>query len=284
MFKKIEYGKKYRYDSYTWEELDEIISQDRVALLPVGSIEQHGKHLPIDTDSFILEQMCIAAAEKLPKEILLLNLIPYGFCWHHIDFPGPLSVTGYHLSEFVLDITKSLAHHGIRRILIINGHGSNAPYLDDAARRTVLETNAICGSFISYHLANKEIAKIRESEWPGGIAHACEMETSVYLYLAKERVRMNKIVKEIGFGKSNYHWIDTIGAAPLKMRTWWSTITDSGVVGDATLASAEKGEIIFKAVVDNLIELVKEFKRREILGRRDHHKQKEIIKDEEYRF
>lgn len=276
MLKKIEYGKSYRYDSYTWEELNEIIAQDRVALLPVGSIEQHGKHLPIDADSFILEQMCIATAEKVPEDILLLNLIPYGFCWHHIDFPGPLSVTGNHLSEFVLDITKSLVHHGVRRILIINGHGSNAPYLEDAARRTVLETNAICGSFISYNLAKKEIAEVRESEWPGGIAHACEMETSVYLYLAKDRVKMDKVVKEIGFGKSKYHWIDTIGPSPVSMRTWWSTISESGVVGDATLSSVKKGEIIFNAVVENLVQLIKEIKNRKIKNRKDHHKTEKI--------
>lgn len=272
MLKKVEYGKSYRYDSYTWEELNEIVKQDRVALLPVGSVEQHGKHLPVDADNFILEQMCIAAAEKAPDDVLLLPLIPYGFCLHHFDFPGPLSVKGQHLSDFVLDITKSLAHHGFKRILIINGHGSNASYLDDAARRTVIETDAICGSFISYKVANKEIARLRESEWPGGIAHACEMETSVYLYLAKSRVKMEKAVKEIGFQNSKFHWIDTIGPAPLRMRTWWSTISKSGVVGDATLANVEKGKKIFEAVVNNLVELIKEFRQREIKARQDFHK------------
>ncbi len=271
MLKSIEYGREYRYDAYTWEELREVIKEDRVALLPVGSAEQHGKHLPIDTDNFILEQFCIAACEQIPKDVLMLPLIPYGFCLHQIDFPGPLNVNGQHLSDFVLDITKSLSYHGIKRILIINGHGSNAPYLDDAARRTVLETDAICGTFISYKLANEAIANVRESEWPGGIAHACEMETSVYLYLAKERVRMDRASKDIGFQKSDYHWVDTIGPSPLSMRSWMSSYSQTGVVGDATLASYEKGEYIFSAVVENLVSLIQEYRKRERKGRVDHH-------------
>jgi creatinine amidohydrolase len=271
MLRSIEYGKEYRYDAYTWEELKEVIKEDRVAILPIGSVEQHGKHLPIDTDNFILEQMCIAAAEKVPNKVLLLPLISYGFCLHQCDFPGPLNVSGRVLSDFVLDINKSLSYHGIRRILLVNGHGSNAPYLDDAARRTILETNSQCATFITYKLANKEISEVRESEWPGGIAHACEMETSVYLYLAKERVRPNKAEKDIGFQKSDFHWVDTIGPSPVSMRNWLSSYSKTGVIGDPTLANEHKGKIIFDAVVEGMVRLIEEFKKREFRERVDHH-------------
>lgn len=265
------YGEKYRYDSYTWEEFRDLIRQDRVILIPVGTVEDHGPHLPLDTDNFILDAMCHAAAAKVPEDVLLLPLIPYGFDAHHLDFPGTIDVDGDNLQRFVLDITRSLSYHGFRRILLANGHGSNAPYLEAAARKTVIQTGAICASFITYNLAREAIAEVRQSEWPGGICHACEMETSVYLYLDSARVRTDKIVKEISLPRSEFIWRDTIRPSPVSMMDWWSRSTTSGVVGDPTMATIEKGKNIFEAVVNKMAELILEFRRRPIGDRVDHH-------------
>ena len=92
--------------------------------------------------------------------------------------PDLVSPAMEHLLHFVLDITKSVARHGFKRILIADGHGSNMPILDLVARRTILETDSLCATFIWPSLAIQEIRKVRESE-RGGMAHACELETSV---------------------------------------------------------------------------------------------------------
>ena len=126
----------------------ELIKSQPVVILPIGSVEDHGPHLPIDTDNFLIWSICEAAAQAAPGEILLMPQIPFGFETHHLDFPGTIDIQSDHLLNFVLDVTRSVAHHGFERILIADGHGSNMPILDMVARRTILETKAMCGCFI----------------------------------------------------------------------------------------------------------------------------------------
>ena len=135
--------------------------------------------------------ICEEAARRADGEILLLPLIPYGFETHHMDFFGTIDIRMEHLLNFVLDVTKSVAHHGFKRILIADGHGSNMPILDLVSRRTNIETDALCGTFIWPSLARKEIQEVRESG-RGGMAHGGELETSVYLYLDGKRVQMEQ--------------------------------------------------------------------------------------------
>ncbi len=252
--------KSYYYQHYTWPEIREIVPRQPVVVLPVGSVEDHGRHLPLDVDNFLIGSICEEAARRMDGEMLLLPPVPYGFEEHHLDFPGTIDIQMEHLLHFVLDITRSVSHHGFRRILLADGHGSNMPILDLVARRTVLETEALCAAFIWPGLAREAIDRVRQSERPGGMAHACELETSVYLYLDESRVQMNKAQKEIGMPPSRFIWMDLMSASPVLMMDHWSRFSKSGVVGDPTLASKEKGREIFEAVVTGLMDLVKEFK------------------------
>ena len=188
----------YLYQHHTWVELGERIKQRPVVVLPIGSVEDHGYHLPLDTDNFLIWSICQEAAKHADGDILLLLLIPYGFETHHMDFTGTIDVQQEHF-----DITKSVAHHGFDRILIADSHGSNIPILDLVARRTVLETDALCGCFIWPSLAHDEIGRRRESGH-GGMAHGGELETSVYLHLAPDKVQMDKAVKDIGMPESEF--------------------------------------------------------------------------------
>jgi len=262
---------KILYDDYTWPEIKEAVQRDPVILLPVGSVEDHGPHLPLDCDNFLIGEMCHAAAQRIPDQVLLMPPIPYGFEDHHMDFPGTISIQPEHLMAFVLDITKSLAHHGFRHILIADGHGSNMPILDLAARKTVLETDALCAVFIWPSLIKETIAELRESDRPGGMSHAAELETSVYLYLRPNRVRMDQAKKEIGFPPSNFIWLDLVDKSPVSMMDWWSRISQTGVIGDPTLATKEKGERFFEAAVSRLVDLIKEFRTMEVRSRTDLH-------------
>jgi len=145
------------------------------------------------------------------------------------------------------------------------------PILDLVARRTVLETEALCGAFIWPSLAKETIARVRESESPGGMAHACELETSVYLYLDAERVQMDKATKEMGMPSSRFIWMDLLSSSPVLLMDRWSRFSKTGIAGDATLATRAKGEQIFEAVVTAFVELVKEFKTRERGDAEDRH-------------
>jgi creatinine amidohydrolase len=177
-----------------------------------------------------------------------------------MDFPGTIDIAMEHMLYFVLDVTRSVAHHGFTRILLADGHGSNMPILDLVARRTVLETEALCGAFIWPSLAKATIEQVRESEKPGGMAHACELETSLYLYLDHTRVKMDQVRKEMGMPKSRFIWMDIMIGSPVLLMDQWTRFSKTGVSGDPTLATKEKGERVFEAVVEAFVDLVKEFK------------------------
>jgi creatinine amidohydrolase len=163
-------------------------------------------------------------------------------------------------------VTKSVAYHGFEKILIVNGHGSNAPLIDIIARRTTLQTDSLCAACHYINLAVEKFREIMESEV---IAHADEFETSLYLHLAPERVQMELA------GADN----DVIGAylssdstTPyVRFNDYWSRWTDLGVHGDARPATAEKGEIIFETAVSRLVELTEEWRNWPIAARRDFH-------------
>tara|TARA_Y100000588_G_scaffold360617_1_gene420675 strand:- start:841 stop:1641 length:801 start_codon:yes stop_codon:yes gene_type:complete len=259
----------YRYDHYTWPELRDLVEKQPVVVLPVGSTEDHGHHLPLDVDTFVVSSICEEAARRIPDEVLVLPELAYGFEDHHMDFPGTITIRDDHLLDFVVDITTSVAHHGFRKILIVNGHGSNAPILEMAARRTVVQTEAHCG-FVNGGVG-VPLEEICESDM---MSHADESETSIYLYLNAAAVQLEKAVAEVKAPVTRYYWRGWVrgkGSAPLRMMDQWSRISNTGVIGDPTVATAEKGERIFESAAVGLAELICEFRRVEIEERVDRH-------------
>lgn len=178
-----------------------------------------------------------------------------------------------HLLHFVTDITRSVAHHGFRRILIADGHGSNMPILELAARRTNVETESVCACFLWPSLALETIQKVRTSG-KGGMAHAGELETSVYLHIDSSKVDMTHAHRDLNMPHSDFMWIDLVEGSPVSLMEHWSSFSRTGVHGDPTLADPEKGEVIFEAVVARFLELVREFKNRPDPKRADHHIEK----------
>jgi creatinine amidohydrolase len=264
--------KSYLYQHYTWPEMAEAVKRQPVVVLPIGSVEDHGPHLPLDTDNFLIWSICEEAARRAAGDILLMPLIPYGFEAHHMDFPGTIDIGMEHLLHFVLDITKSVAHHGFRRILIADGHGSNMPILELVARRTVLETDALCAAFIWPSLAKAAIRSIRETG-RGGMAHACELETSLYLHLDGGRVQMDKAAPDMNMPPSDFIWQDLIDGPGVCFMDQWTRFSKSGVCGDPTPATTAKGQVVFDAVVEDFLRLAREFQNRPRGERTDWHKE-----------
>ncbi len=263
--------KRWMWDQLTSPELDRRVADQPVIVLSIGSVEDHGGHLPMDVDNLESRSLCEAVGEQIPEEMLLLPHFPYGFETHHMDYPGTIDVKAEHLLEVIADIGLSVAHHGFRRLLICNGHGSNMPVLDLAARRINTNSEALCASFIWPNLILNQIKAERESVYPGGIAHAGELETSVYLHLNGDAVQMEQAQKNFHFPESSFFYHDLNGMGPINMAPWHSMISDDGTVGDPTVASAEKGRRWFDAAVQSMIGLVREFRTWQALPRTDHH-------------
>jgi creatinine amidohydrolase len=257
---------KYLYADLTWPEVNEAVAMGKVILLPVGSTEQHGHHLPLDVDNLLASSVCLEAGRRQPDKILVAPTIPYGFNIHAMDFPGTIHVAYDHFVEFCLDVVKSFAYHGFKRIVIVDGHGSNEHLLEFVGRRAVLETDALVASFMWWNMLRVDPAflpSVRESVFPGGAAHACEIETSLYLHLCPEKVQMDKAEDCITFhnqaGATGFRWFDAFGGGPVRLVEWTSSYTPSGVVGQPTLATAEKGGRILDEAVGHLLDWVTQF-------------------------
>jgi len=264
-------AKKYFYGEMAWPEIRDAAKEDRVALVPVATIEDHGPHLPVDTDNVLCWEVCKRAGALVPDEAIVVPPILHGYSPHHMDFPGPITIAPQTFISYVLDVGKSLAHHGFRRILIVNGHGSNTHLVDNAARLVIIETDGrvLCSGFFYWSLARfAEVAGQVLEEEPNTGGHADEMETSMYLAIKPELVDMSKAPKEL---RSPSISLAPGLVGPIHIWPYWSTHTQSGIMGDATLASKEKGEKLLEAAAAGLADVVKEFRKKEIPKRVDHH-------------
>jgi creatinine amidohydrolase/Fe(II)-dependent formamide hydrolase-like protein len=240
----------------TWPEAAERFRQVDVALLPVGSTEQHGPHLPLDTDAFDAEltarRVAASCAEPRP---LVLPLIPYGVSYAHEDFAGTLSVSPETLARMVHEIGLGLAREGITKLVIVNGHGGNGPALHFAAQMINRDAH-IFTCVDTGETSDPDIAEICDVK---NDAHAGDIETSTTLAVRPELVRMDRAAAFIPEFSSSY--LDFSSRRSIGWYARTARISPSGVFGDPTRATREKGERIWEVTVSRLVELVESLRR-----------------------
>jgi creatinine amidohydrolase len=190
-----------------------------------------------------------------------------------MDFPGTVTLRWNVFVETLLDCGRSLCRHGFDRILLVNGHGSNAPLVDMAARLINLEhRGAVCMASTLY-LSSPESSAVLEAERAsefGGMSHACELETSLYLALRPDLVQMDKAVREVP------EWDEHVandwpGGGPLSYWPHWSAFSESGVMGDATVATEDAGRTFLEQAHREVARFIEEVARRPHAAGRDHH-------------
>jgi len=266
---------KYLYEEMKWPEIREVAKEDRVVIIPVATIEDHGLHLPIITDVLITATICRKAAERIPNEVILVPPQYYGYSPHHMDFPGPITIEEPTFIAYMRDISKSLVHHGFRRILLVNGHGSNAPWLETVARLTIVDyPHVLCAMLNWWDIPEvHEAVKAQRTSERGGTSHAGELETSLMLAIRPELVDMSKAVKDISYPTSKYFPPSDFyyPSGSVLIMPYWSTISKTGTMGDPTVATREKGEKWLEAAVEGLIGIIRDFRKRKIRERIDHH-------------
>jgi creatinine amidohydrolase len=252
----------YYWGNLTWQELKDAQTRKPVVIQPIGATEQHGYHLPLNVDNFIVTRLCDAAARRAPEEMLILPVVPFAFNAHHMDFPGVIAIQWNHVINYLIDIALSVTAHGFDRLIFISGHGCNPPYLAVVANEVNTRTGALCASLLWTALADN-VAEVRDSVEPGGMAHACELETSVMQHLDPERVREAKAVDDLTFVQGRFLQMDLGSATGVHLgEHWWSSFSPSGVSGEATKATPEKGRALFERAADNLVALVRELRAR----------------------
>ena len=251
-------GRKRSYvlGDLTWPEARDRLKRVDLALLPVGALEQHGPHSPLDTDSFDAQYLSerVAEACTAPKP-LVLPLIPYGVSYHHDDFPGTLSVTNETLARFVYEIGMGAARNGVTKLVIINGHGGNGPTLQFASQMINRDAH-IFTCVDSGETSDAEVSAIVDT--PNDV-HAGEIETSTTLAVRPHLVAMDRARRFVPTFSSTF--LDFSGKRSVEWYARTKRISSQGTLGDPTKATREKGELIWETMIRNLVELVEDLKR-----------------------
>jgi creatinine amidohydrolase/Fe(II)-dependent formamide hydrolase-like protein len=248
-------GQQYLWGELTWPEAGKCLQQVDIALLPVGSIEQHGPHLPLDTDTFDANYLALRVAEACsnPKPLVLPN-IPYGVSYHHDEFKGTVSISNDALAKLVYDIGMSVSHNGIKKLVIINGHGGNSPALNHAAQMINRDAHIfVCVD--SGETSDVDIYALVET--PNDV-HAGEFETSTSLAVRPHLVKMDQARREVPEFSSRY--LDFTSKRGVSWYAYTRKISHSGVMGDPTKASSEKGKKFWEIMISHLVALVEDLK------------------------
>jgi creatinine amidohydrolase/Fe(II)-dependent formamide hydrolase-like protein/7-cyano-7-deazaguanine synthase in queuosine biosynthesis len=245
----------YLWAELTWPEAEKRFKEVDTALLPVGSIEQHGPHLPLDTDAFDAEYLARRVAEACshPRP-LVLPLIPFGVSYHHEGFKGTISISNDTLSRLVYEIGMSVAKNGIIKLVIINAHGGNSPPLNHAAQMINRDAR-IFACVDTGETSDVDINKLIDT--PNDV-HAGEFETSTSLAVRPHLVRMDKANKRVPAFSSRY-----LNFSSKRAVSWYAhtkKISSSGVMGDPTKATAEKGNKIWEIMIAHLVAFVEDLK------------------------
>ncbi|GFO55130.1 creatinine amidohydrolase [Geomonas sp. Red276] len=229
-------------EEMTMNEFAEGLETCRTVYIPFGSVEEHGSHLPLSTDTIEAYEVGKRAAERTP--LFVAPPIHYGCCRSTSLHPGTVSITTATLKALFKDIVRSLHAHGLMNFIALTGHagGSHRMALQDAGEELLLEIGDINMAVVTeYDLAKETAAQLLETP---GDAHAGEIETSRIMHSHPQLVK----------GSSPKEWPTfPPGILVRDKRSFWP----GGVWGDPSKASAEKGRILESLVADKVVELVK---------------------------
>lgn len=236
----------------TAPEIRALAGRDATVILPVASMEQHGPHLAVGVDTVLCEGVCRRAAESIMDHVpvLVAPTLWCGMAEHHMAFGGTFTFDIPTYRAVILAFLKSIARHGFKRVLIVNGHGGNISALSAFLPDLAVETGLKLCATTYFELAQPAIDPILEDQ--ERIRHACEGETSMMMALAPDLVRGDQLANAHGPKHSTPR---PLGVARYRS---FSSFSQSGVVGDARKATSEKGERITKVCADAIVAVVKD--------------------------
>ncbi len=239
----------------TWQDARTLAREDRLVIVPVGSTEAHGPHMPLDTDTHQADTVARLLAERVGA--VVAPALPYGYAEMWMGFPGTISLSPETFQSVLAEVCGSLVRGGFRRVMILNGHRPNGTAVDVAARRVIDEhgaTQPVQISALSYwEPSAAELHALRRSP-VGGMGHACELETSFQLAQRPHLVHMERLE---GVHTPLVGWDLVAPVEPSRTYEAWPA-ADSGaaVFGEPRAAAAESGRAFLEAIVAGLVRMV----------------------------
>jgi len=245
--------KAFVLSEMTWPEAKEALAQTRVALVPVGSFEQHGPNGTFEVDTGRAYGFGKLLAARMYPQAVLAPAVSIGVSYHHINFPGTITLRPETFMAVVYDVVWSLHQHGIEKFLILNGHGGNIPSLGVLIVK-LREELGVKVAWTSFTSLGREVIQARVTSESKG--HACEGEMSQAMVLAPHTVRQEAFVPGEFKGYPYRHLREGFNLAYAYR---FDEITANGALGDATLASEELGREIIETALKYAVEFLQDF-------------------------
>jgi creatinine amidohydrolase len=237
----------------TWPEAKTALTQVQAALIPVGSFEQHGPHGTFEVDTGRAIGFGRLLAARMYPHVVLAPAVGFGVSFHHMNFPGTITLQPETFMALLYDVVWSLKQHGLGKFLILNGHGGNIPALGMLIVKLRVELG-VKAAWTSFTSLAREVLQERISSASKG--HACEGEMSQALYLAPHTARPEAFVPGEYKGYPFRHLGEGFNLAyPYS----FDEITSNGALGDATQASPELGRDIVELALKNAVEFLEDF-------------------------
>ena len=239
----------------TSPEASEALARAEVALLAVGATEQHGPNMTLETDTAVAYQLALRIATTLYPRAVVAPPLPYGVSYHHMKFPGTMTLSPETFQAVVLEVVDSLRQHGLERFFIVDGHAGNQGALDVLMTKLRFQMGVHAAYLFYFTLVDDVIREgVKTERW----GHACEVETSIGLALRPDIVRGEAL--ELGQVRSTtLPYSNTVGPLRLGVPLSFDEITDNGALGDARLASEAFGRELADAVVSRSVEFLERF-------------------------
>ncbi len=242
------------WSSYSSIDLEEVAGSSLV-LQPIGSIEQHGPHLPLVTDSLIAQEVALQAIRETPTASILLPIISYGLSSEHLHASGTISLSPTTLLAVLDDLGASLARAGVEKLVFLNGHGGNSALLRVASRELRVRYGLM--TFLVHpHLPVDQVSVVSNDREGGFAIHGGVAETSMMLYLKPDLVHIDRLERSIPDWLSRYSKIGFGG--PVTFGWTAADLSSNGVIGDPTSASPEAGKRSFEAGVSGVVAALEE--------------------------
>jgi creatinine amidohydrolase len=240
----------------SWPEMRDARDSIDLVLIPTGANEQHGPNLALKMDTVAAAEFSRRASARMQPRVAVAPAMPWGVSFHHMNFPGTITLSTETFAQVLVEVIASLYHHGFERFLIVNGHGGNIPAMNIAIVRAKEEIGVgFVGACSYYTFADPDVA--RQHIGTSTVGHADEYETSMALELAPEIVKHGNLALgeptelSTGFRTQMQKYGVSI---PYRFDEY----TRNGAMGDATKATTEAGKAIIDSALENFVAFCEE--------------------------
>jgi creatinine amidohydrolase len=245
----------------TWPTIASL-DKDTPVVIPLGSVEQHGHHLPVFVDTIQVTEIASRVEQRLGDDALFLPTQWLGSSHHHLDFPGTISMVPSLYSQMIKSIALCIINAGFKRIFFLNGHGGNQVPGAQALTELVAENDEADATYLAFsswwHVGGDGIKPEKHNLTTPFVSHACEYETSMMLFLRGDLVKMDRFKKTHPPLATKWFHIEQGG--PVGVFTRYQRQTIHGNLGAGENATREKGEAMTGAVVDEVVAFLHDYR------------------------